>query len=236
MLLAEAGIASRRHAEAYIRAGRVTVNGRIAGIGERADPRSDRILLDGRPVEPRQETVCYLLNKPRGVLTTLSDPAGRPSVADYTAALPWRLFPVGRLDRDSEGLLLLTNDGMLANGLMHPRYHVRKTYAVTLDRPLAEGERSRLRQDIALADGPVRLLRVAVSEDGREVEVEIAEGRKRIVRRAFAAMGREVLRLRRIAIGPIRDPALREGQMRPLRPAELEALWGAIRQARGAGG
>ncbi|EQD32830.1 ribosomal large subunit pseudouridine synthase B, partial [mine drainage metagenome] len=136
MLLREAGIASRRGAEEFIRAGRVTVNGRQASLGESADPAVDEVLLDGRPLHLRQETVCYVLNKPRGVVTTLSDPEGRPSVADFVAGLPWRLFPVGRLDRDSEGLLLFTNDGELANGLMHPRHHVPKTYAVRLDQPV----------------------------------------------------------------------------------------------------
>lgn len=232
MLLAEAGVASRRHAEEFIRAGRVTVNGQVAQLGERADPGTDRILLDGSPVAVRQETVCLLLNKPAGVVTTLSDPAGRPSVQDYVAGLPWRVFPVGRLDRDSEGLLLFTNDGMLANGLMHPRYHVPKTYRVTLDRPADLRLISRCAAEIRLEDGPVRFLSVEGRDGSRDVVVTIAEGRKRLVRRAFAALDHRVVRLVRTAIGPLTDPGLPSGSLRRLGADEVETLWAAIRAAR----
>lgn len=221
-------MASRRGAEEYIRAGRVTVNGSVAELGASADPACDEILLDGRALLLRQETVCYVLNKPRGVVTTLSDPGGRPTVADYVQGLPWRLFPVGRLDLDSEGLLLLTNDGMLANGLMHPRHHVPKTYAVTLDRPVDDRMRSLLRQEIALEDGPVRFLSAEADLGQSEIEVQIGEGRKRIVRRALLALDRRVMRLVRTAIGPLRDPGLRSGEMRRLTQSELEALSRAI--------
>lgn len=228
MLLREAGVASRRGAEEFIREGRVTVNGRPAELGARADPACDEILLDGSALLLRQETVCYVLNKPRGVVTTLSDPGGRPTVADYVQGLPWRLFPVGRLDLDSEGLLLLTNDGMLANGLMHPRHHVPKTYAVTLDRPVDARLRSLLRQEIALEDGPVRFLSVEAAVGDSEIEVQIGEGRKRIVRRALLALDRRVVRLVRTAIGPFGDPDLPPGKMRRLSQRELEVLSRAI--------
>lgn len=207
----------------------MTVNGQVADLGARADPACDEVLLDGSALLLRQETVCYVLNKPRGVVTTLSDPGGRPTVADYLQGLPWRLFPVGRLDLDSEGLLLLTNDGMLANGLMHPRHHVPKTYAVTLDRPVDARLRSLLQEEITLEDGPVRFLSVAADLGQSEIEVQIGEGRKRIVRRALLALDRRVVRLVRTAIGPLRAPGLRSGEMRRLTHGELEALSRAIR-------
>lgn len=195
----------------------------------------DEVLVDGRPLAPGQEKVSYLLNKPAGVVTTLDDPQGRPSVRVYVEGLPWRLFPVGRLDRDSEGLLLLTNDGELANQLMHPRYHVPKTYVATLDGPADEAVLHKLRSGVELPDGVLSCLSACRLPDDAQgqgrIELTIAEGRKRVVRRALAAIGRRTLRLQRIAIGPLRLGDLPPGSMRPLASGEQEALLLAIRQA-----
>jgi len=203
-------------------------------LGQKAVAGVDRVMVDGRPLEPVQEKVSFLLNKPAGVVTTLDDPQGRPSVRLYVEGLPWRLFPVGRLDRDSEGLLLLTNDGELANQLMHPRYHVAKTYVATLDGPADEALLEGLRAGVDLPDGVLHCLSARRLHDptgqGR-VELTIAEGRKRVVRRALAALGRKTLRLMRVAIGPVVLGDLPPGELRRLSQAEEEALQRAIRQA-----
>ncbi len=196
--------------------------------------------MDGRPVGQGQEKVSYLLNKPAGVVTTLDDPQGRPSVRVFVAGLPWRLFPVGRLDRDSEGLLLLTNDGLLANQLMHPRYHVPKTYVATVDGPADDEVLAGLRAGVPLPDGTLHCLSARRRDDGRrspgQLELTIAEGRKRVVRRALAAMGRRTIRLERIAIGPLELGDLPPGKMRRLTVEEETALRAAIRAAAGAAG
>ncbi len=235
VLLAEAGVCSRRRAEDLIRLGRVTVNGLPATVGQKAIADVDIIAVDGRSVSVGQEKVSYLLNKPAGVVTTLDDPQGRPSVRLYVDGLPWRLFPVGRLDRDSDGLLILTNDGELANQLMHPRYHVPKTYVATLDGPADEKVLEGLQAGVHLPDGvltcvSVRRLSDASQGQGR-VEITIAEGRKRVVRRALSALGRRTLRLTRIAIGPLLLGALPPGSMRRLDAGDMEVLRRAIRRA-----
>ncbi len=235
MVLSAAGICSRRHAENLIRQGRVTVNGAVAQLGQKAHP-DDEIRLDGAPVLARQEKVCYLLNKPAGVVTTLSDPQGRPSIARFADALPERVYPIGRLDRDSEGMLLLTNDGDLANGLMHPRYHVAKTYVVSLDGEVDASLLQRLRQGVELEDGAVRFLSVTQvpPQAGQpRLRLVIAEGRKRIVRRALTAVGRQVVRLVRVEIGPLALGDLAPGAVRPLTAQEFEALRAAITAAQG---
>ncbi len=232
-LLSAAGICSRRSAEELIRQRRVTVNGQVAVLGQNALPQDD-IRLDGRPVLAVQEKVCYLLNKPAGVVTTLSDPQGRPSVAQFTGTLGQRVYPVGRLDLDSEGMLLLTNDGDLANGLMHPRYHVPKTYVVSLDAPPDPLLLGRLRQGVALEDGPVRFLSVEplpAKAGPPRLRLVIAEGRKRVVRRAVAAAGSRVVRLVRVAIGPLSVGDLPPGKVRRLSGAEIAELHAAIARA-----
>ncbi len=236
-LLSEAGVCSRRHAEDLIRQGRVAVNGQTAHLGEKATAQDD-IRVDGRPVLAVQEKVCYLLNKPAGVVTTLRDPQGRPSVAQYASSMPQRVYPVGRLDRDSEGMLLLTNDGALANGLMHPRYHVPKTYVASLDAPEDAGFLGRLRAGVDLEDGPVRFLQVETltPADGRaRLRLVIAEGRKRVVRRAVDAAGRHVVRLVRVAIGPLPLGDLPPGALRRLSAREVALLQSAIAAARTSG-
>jgi 23S rRNA pseudouridine2605 synthase len=216
-----------------IRQGRVTLNGQVAQVGQSALP-DDDIRLDGRPILAVQEKVCYLLNKPAGVVTTLSDPQGRASVAQFADMLAQRVYPVGRLDRDSEGMLLLTNDGDLANGLMHPRYHVPKTYVVSLAAPPGPGLLERLRRGVTLEDGPVRFLHVEqIPPEGglSRLRLVIAEGRKRIVRRAVAAAGSRVSRLVRVAIGPLLLGDLSPGEVRRLSGREIEQLREAIASA-----
>jgi 23S rRNA pseudouridine2605 synthase/16S rRNA pseudouridine516 synthase len=225
--LAEAGVASRRKCEEYIRAGRVRVNGQVVDrLGVTVDPHRDRVEVDGREVRP--EPKAYLmLYKPRGYVTTAHDPQGRPKVTDLVAGLPQRVFPVGRLDVDSEGLLLLTNDGELAYRLTHPRFKVPKTYAVVLDRTPDLEALQRIASGIELEDGPtapcvVRLLR----GDRRHalVEMTIHEGRNRQVRRMWAALGYEVKRLKRTSVANLKLMALRPGQYRRLRTDELRRL------------
>ncbi len=211
------------------------MNGSPACVGQKAVAGVDVIAVDGRPLGAGQEKVSYLLNKPAGVVTTLDDPQGRPSVRLYVEDLPWRIFPVGRLDRESEGLLILTNDGELANQLMHPRYHVPKTYVATLDGPADDRLVDGLRAGVALPDGILRCLSVRRLTDAQRgqgrVELTIAEGRKRVVRRALAALGRKTLGLRRIAIGPLALGDLPPGEMRRLSAAEENALRLAVRRA-----
>ena len=225
-ILSARGVASRRKAEEMIGAGLVTVNGVIAGLGDTADPEQDVILVEGKKLPRMQEYVYILLNKPRGYVTTLSDEKGRPNAAQLVADCGVRVYPVGRLDMDSEGLLLFTNDGDFANALMHPSHEVKKTYDVWVTgfHPGAEGK---LRRPIEL-DGymirrpEVKLLR---SEGPKaRLLVTIHEGRNRQVRRMCEAAGLLVTRLRRIREGNVSLGDLPAGKWRYLTPEELEAL------------
>lgn len=225
--LAEAGIASRRKCEEFILAGRVRVNGRIVSeLGARVDPMRDRVEFDGRQVT-LEKKVYIMLYKPRGYVTTARDPQGRPKVTDLVADLPRRVFPVGRLDYDSEGLLLLTNDGELAHCLAHPRYHVPKTYMIVLDGTPGPEVLARVAGGVLLEDGPtapasVRLLRA--DERSAVVEMTIREGRNRQLRRIWAAVGFRVKRLKRTRVGELDVAGLRPGRYRHLRPAEVRRL------------
>ncbi|MDO4316031.1 MAG: pseudouridine synthase, partial [Oscillospiraceae bacterium] len=199
-LLSAAGVCSRRAAEGYITAGRVTVNGETAELGRRADPERDEILVDGKPLPPRAEPVYLLLNKPRGYVTTLADEKGRRTAADLTADCGARVYPVGRLDLDSEGLLLMTNDGELMQRLLHPSHEVSKTYHVSVYGPVA-GAAERLSAVTDLEGEPIRPARVEVlRQAGRtaELAVTIHEGKNRQIRRMCAACGLTVKRLRRV--------------------------------------
>lgn len=228
--LAQAGLGSRRSVEALVRAGRVAVNGEVVrDLGRRVDPLRDRLEVDGSRVvlDPRRR--YWLLNKPAGVVTTARDPQGRPTVTQLVPSRP-RVFPVGRLDRDTEGLLLLTNDGELANRLTHPRYGVEKRYLAEVD-ALPPGALARLRAGVELADGlakPVRVRVVASSGPRRLLEVVMVEGRKREVRRLLDAVGAPARRLVRTALGPLRLHGLPPGAYRPLRPEELRSLYRAV--------
>ena len=225
-ILSARGLASRRAAEEWIKAGRVTVNGKTAALGDTADADTDEICVDGKPL-PRQERLVYLvLHKPRGYVTTLHDEKGRPDAAQLVADCGARVYPVGRLDMDSEGLLLFTNDGAFANRLMHPSHQVEKTYEVQVSGYAAE-KWTLLRRPIVLdgyriAPPEVRLLRRA--GDKAWVQVVIHEGRNRQVRRMCQAAGLTVLRLKRTREGDLRLGDLPLGKWRSLTEAEIENL------------
>jgi 23S rRNA pseudouridine2605 synthase len=208
----------------------VTVNGEVAVLGRRVDPARDRVALDGVPVVVDTTVVHWLLNKPAGYVTTAHDTHGRATVLDLVPAEP-RVFPVGRLDLDTEGLLLLTNDGELAQLLTHPRHGVEKEYFAEVEGRPAPGALRALRDGVELDDGPTRPARVAVvQESGRgttALTIVVKEGRKRMVRRMCAAVGHPVVRLARTRIGPLRDPRLAPGTWRALEPAEVRALYAA---------
>ncbi len=236
-VLAGAGVGSRRVCEQLIAAGRVQVDGQIVDqLGARVDPLTAQISVDDVRVIVRADLVYLALNKPRGVLSAMSDDRGRPTVADLITDRPERLFHVGRLDVDSEGLLLLTNDGELANLLMHPSHGVVKTYLAEVPGPVDRSVGRRLLAGIELEDGPVRLdaFRVVQSEPERVlVEVKLHEGRKHIVRRALAEVGHPVTRLVRTAIGPLQLGTLRPGTVRELTGPEIGSLYGAAGAPKG---
>jgi 23S rRNA pseudouridine2605 synthase len=227
-ILSAAGVASRRVSEDLIAAGRVTVDGRRAELGDRADPATAVIHVDGERVVTDASRVYLAMNKPRGVVSTMDDERGRAALADYLPALAQRVYHVGRLDADSEGLLLLTNDGDLANKLMHPSYEVKKTYLCQITGPVPRGLGRQLRSGVELDDGPARAdsFRV-VDSAGRNVLVEVVlhEGRKHIVRRMLAEVGHPVSRLVRTAIGPVKLGDLRAGRTRRLTAAEVAGLF-----------
>ncbi|HXF57089.1 MAG TPA: pseudouridine synthase [Actinomycetota bacterium] len=226
-VLAAAGLGSRRQAEELIRAGRVTVDGRAATLGERVDPRSSLVAVDGVPVPVHPELRYYAFNKPRGVTTTLRDPHARVTLAGFLPPGP-RVFPVGRLDRESEGLLLLTNDGALAHRVQHPRYGVEKEYLVEVEGEVGRPTLAKLLQGVPLEDGEARATAAAVVQrlPGRtSLRVVMREGRKREVRRMLEALGFPVRRLVRVRVGPVRLGRLRPGELRPLEAKEVAALY-----------
>ncbi len=219
--LAHGGVASRRRAEEIVGAGRVTVNGEVVTDPARDVEEGDDVRVDGDPVGAEAREV-WAVNKPVGVVSTAREPGNRPAVVSLVDS-DARLYPVGRLDVDSSGLLLLTNDGELANLLTHPRYEVPKTYRVELRRPPGDADLRRLASGIELEDGvtaPAEVRRVGE----REVEVVLREGRNRQVRRMAEAVGNEVVALRRVRFGPIELKDLGEGEARRLSEAEIEAL------------
>jgi 23S rRNA pseudouridine2605 synthase len=227
--LARAGLGSRRACEELIAAGRVTVGGRVASLGDRVDPRSDRVEVDGVPIPLNPELRYFALNKPAGVVTTARDPQGRPTVTELAPPGP-RVFPVGRLDRGTEGLLLLTNDGELADRLTHPRYGVEKEYLAEVDGAPSDRVLARLTRGVALEDGMAQAVSARLSgrASGRSaIRIVMAEGRKREVRRMLAAVGLPVRRLVRVRIGPIRLGDLRPGQIRSLEAAEVREIFSA---------
>jgi 23S rRNA pseudouridine2605 synthase len=229
-VLARAGFGSRRRCEELVAAGRVTVDGEVAPLGQRVDVSSARVAVDGVPVVIDTTIVHWLLNKPPGYVTTAKDPQGRPTVLDLVPSEP-RVFPVGRLDRDSEGLLVMTNDGELAQLLMHPRHGVEKEYFVEVEGVPSAGALRQLRDGVDLDDGRTRPARVALvqsSESGTSaLSITVKEGRKRMVRRMCSAVGHPVVRLVRTRIGPLRDQRLEPGSWRELTPAEVRSLYAA---------
>ncbi len=221
-ILARAGVASRRVIEDLIAQGRVTINGEVAELGNRADADVDQIEIDGALIGLHGDTVWYLLNKPAGVVTTASDPQGRTTVVDLVPD-DVRVFPVGRLDADTEGLILLTNDGDATHRLTHPSYGVEKEYLAHVQGRPSRGAIRRLRQGVELDDGmtaPAKASTVAPDV----VRLVIHEGRNRQVRRMCEAIGHPVVRLVRVRIGPLRDQHLEPGEWRPLTPEEIRAL------------
>jgi 23S rRNA pseudouridine2605 synthase len=227
--LARAGFGSRRACEELIAAGRVEINGRMATLGDRLDPGVDQVRVDGSKVNVNPELRTFALNKPRGVTTTMRDPHAE---RDLSGFLPKgvHVFPVGRLDRDTEGLLLLTNDGSLAHRLTHPRYAIEKEYLAEVGRPPSHRQLARLRRGVELDDGPARAVdaRSAGGAAGRGgVRLVMVEGRKREVRRMLDAVELPVRRLVRVRVGPIRLGRLRPGDVRELEPEETRALFRA---------
>lgn len=230
--LSEAGVASRRKAEEMIRNGMVKVNGAVAQIGDSVDPKKDTVVVKGKKVRKESNLRYILLNKPRGYVTTTDDDLGRKCVLELVKDVKERIYPVGRLDRVSEGALILTNDGAFANAMMHPSRHVPKTYRVTV-RPDATAEQVDILSTGVELDGRMTApaeVHVISKEEGRAVlEIVLYEGRNRQIRRMCEAVNLEVARLRRIAVGPIKLGMLQTGEWRDLTPAEVESLFKAAR-------
>jgi pseudouridine synthase len=231
-VLAAAGVGSRRHCEEMIGDGRVEVDGEVVRrFGARVDPQHQVIRVDGRRIPAREDLVYVALNKPAGVLTTMSDARGRPTIADYLGDRAERLFHVGRLDFDTEGLMLLMNDGELAHRLAHPRYGVLKTYLADVAGPLPRDLGRQLSTGVELADGVASADRFRVVEragDRALVEITLHEGRKHIVRRMLAETGHPVSRLVRTHVGPVALGSLRPGTTRRLSTTEIGELYAAV--------
>lgn len=238
-VLAAAGIASRRASENLIHEGRVEVNGRVVTEqGVRIDPESDVVRVDGSRIPPPRRHLYMVINKPRGVVSTMEDPEGRRTLSDLLEGArpgkPARLFHVGRLDTDTDGLLLLTNDGDFAHKLAHPSYEVPKTYLVEVTGVVNQATIKRLREGIVLDDGPVRLSSVklvSTAADRSLVKLTLHEGRNRIVRRTMEFVGHPVRHLSRIGIGPVRLGTLASGQLRDLTREELGGLLDLVSRA-----
>jgi len=226
-IIARMGVASRRGAEEIIAEGRVTVNGAPATIGMKVDPSNSHIKVDGKLLFRPEPKVYLMLNKPKSVVSSLADPQGRPTVKDYLKGVRYRVFPVGRLDYDSEGLILLTNDGDFSNALLHPSKEIAKTYVVKVKGIMPEEKVGKLRQGIRLEDGktqPARVRFIRESEANSWIEITITEGKKRQVRRMVEAVGHPALKLRRISIGGVKLAGLKIGELRPLTAKELQTL------------
>lgn len=228
-IIARAGVTSRRKAEELISQGRVTVNGQVVTeLGSKADPCKDHIKVDGRLIRPQRQPMTYLmLYKPKGCVTTFSDPEGRPTVLDLLKGVGCRVFPVGRLDYDTEGILLLTNDGELAHTLMHPRYEVPKAYLTKVKGVLTDDEIQKLEKGVKLPDGqtaPCVVKKIRKTEENSWLEVTLHEGKKRQVRRMFQQIGHPVLKLKRIRYAFLELTGLLPGQYRHLTPQEVRRL------------
>jgi 23S rRNA pseudouridine2605 synthase len=229
--LAHAGVGSRRHCDELIARGRVTVDGQVVReLGTKVEPGKQAVAVDGQPLMV-ERPVYWLVNKPRGYLCTNFDPAGRPRAVDLVDHVPQRVYTVGRLDEDSEGLLLLTNDGDLAFKLMHPRFGVEKSYVVQVAGHPQREDLQRLLKGVYLSDGHVkarRVKRLKAQGESTWLEIVLNEGKNREIRRMLAKLNHKVLRLKRTAIGSIIIGRLRSGKARPLRAVELECLRRAV--------
>ncbi|SDA15694.1 23S rRNA pseudouridine2605 synthase [Ruminococcus sp. YE71] len=232
-IISDNGICSRRKAEELIAQGRVKVNGRPVKVGDKADPSKDLISIDGEPIRiERRRTLRYImLNKPRGYVTTMSDELDRKNVTELLTGVGDRVYPIGRLDKNSEGLLLFTNDGKLANDIMHPSKHITKTYRVTVRPDIDDETLVKLAEGVVI-DGRKTLpctVIVLEKQQGRVVlQMTISEGRNRQIRKMCEAVGLEVARLKRTSVGPVRLGMLKPGEWRDLKPDELRALRTAI--------
>ena len=225
-ILSAAGVCSRRAAEGYLTAGRITVNGEMAQLGQQADPETDDIRVDGVPLDREPEAVYLMLNKPRGYVTTVSDEQGRKTVMDLLTGVHTRIYPVGRLDRDSEGLLLLTNDGALTQRLLHPSHEVSKEYRVTVSGPVEHAAENlrRIRDVAGMAIRPAEVQMLRREGNRAELRIVIHEGRNRQIRRMCARCGLEVLRLQRVREHCLELGTLPLGQWRYLTAAEIASL------------
>jgi len=230
--LAQAGIGSRRRCEQLMADGRVEVNGEVVVImGSRVDPATDVIRVDGKRLPPASDHAYLMINKPRGIVTSMADERGRPDLNQLLAGRPERLFHVGRLDTDTSGLLLVTNDGDLAHRLAHPSFELTKTYVALVEGSVQESTATQLRAGIDLDDGSAQVDRFIVKDRSRErslVQLEIHMGRNRIVRRLMAAVGHPVVELTRTAFGPLKVGDLSSGSVRELTRDELGALFDSV--------
>lgn len=226
-LLSERGVASRRQAEEWIAAGKVKVNGRVAKLGDKADDRRDIVTVAGKRLAPAAQPLYLMLYKPRGVVTTMKDEQGRKCVAELVADAGARVYPVGRLDRDSEGLLLMTSDGAFANAITHPSAHIPKTYRVTLRGAVSPEQLLPIEEGMLLDDHrtlPAEAYVLVAEPDRTVVEIVLYEGRNRQIRRMCEQLKLEVIRLKRVSIGPLRLGRLPVGKWRALEPAEVRDL------------
>jgi 23S rRNA pseudouridine2605 synthase len=233
-VIADAGVSSRRKAEELIRQGRVTVNGRVSTeMGLKVDPAKDHVKVDGRHLKPAAPKAYVILNKPKDILTTLEGPGAetRPTVQQLLRGIKQRVFPVGRLDYDTEGLLLLTNDGELAQRLLHPRYHVPKTYLVKVKGVLEDAQIRVLEKGVRISDGltgPAHAKKIRKTEENSWIELTIYEGRTHQVKRMLEAVGHPVLKLKRLRLGPLTLGTLPIGQYRFLTDPEIHRLKAAV--------
>jgi 23S rRNA pseudouridine2605 synthase len=226
-ILSEMGITSRRNAEEMINEGRITVNGKIATLGMKADPAKDHIKVDRKLLVKPEPKVYLLLNKPKSVVTSLYDPEGRATVKDFLKKIKYRVYPVGRLDYDSEGLLLMTNDGDFANAILHPSKKIPKTYLVKVKGVIEEAKIDKLRTGVKLIDGltaPAKVKKISTTENNSWIEMTMHEGRKRQIRRMLEAIGHTVIKLKRIKINGIVLGNLKPGEYRYLTPEEMNKI------------
>ncbi|NLJ81034.1 MAG: rRNA pseudouridine synthase [Firmicutes bacterium] len=230
-VMAQAGLGSRRFCEEIIKEGRVKVNGKVAVLGMKAKPGKDLITVDGKPLGPKEQKRYIMLYKPGGYITTVQDQFGRPSILDLLANLRERVYPVGRLDYDSEGLVLLTNDGALAYRVMHPKFELAKTYLVQVTGKITKDAVRHLRQGVALEEGltaPAQVKILKSSGKGSLLHITLREGRNRQIRRMGAKVGFPVQSLLRIAVGPLQLGNLPQGEFRELTPQEIMELKKAV--------
>jgi pseudouridine synthase len=228
-IISQAGVTSRRKAEELIREGRVRINGKtVFELGTKADPDRDNIDVDGKRIEPKQPRISVLLNKPDGYITSLRDPEGRPTVKKLVDNIPVRLYPVGRLDYHTEGLLILTNDGDLAQKIEHPSHALEKVYIAKVKGVPEEIKINKLRGGIILEGRKTLPARIKIIETRKNawLEITIQEGRQNQIRNMFEKIGHPILKLKRVAIGAIRDDSLKPGEYRMLKPQEIKILRG----------